>query len=158
NSSFAECELDAGWNRTGNHWHIHVSGLPDNFRFGWRAAGPNGPQHRYNPEDVLIDPAATTIVGSSKWGQGTARDRKHSTRRSLFHIGPHFDWRDDRPPLMPSEDSIIYELNVRGFTCHATSGVEQPGTFAGLTEKIQYLRNLGITAVELLPIHEFEES
>src|SRR5439155_13789535 len=68
-----------------------------------------------------------------------------------------FDWQEDAPLLIPLEDSIIYELHVRGFTCHPTSGVSVPGTFAGLLDKVRYLKGLGVTAVELLPVHEFDE-
>src|SRR4029079_2681422 len=68
-----------------------------------------------------------------------------------------FDWRDDAPPLTPLEDSVVYELHVRGFTCHPSAAVSHPGTFAGLIDKIPYLQWLGVTAVELLPIHEFDE-
>ena len=81
---------------------------------------------------------------------------KGTTRRSLFFRRP-FDWREDAPLLTPLEDTIIYELHVRGFTCHPSGGVSRPGTFAGLVEKIPYLQKLGITAVELLPVHEFDE-
>src|SRR5262249_45692516 len=77
-------------------------------------------------------------------------------RRSLF-FRRSFDWRQDGPPLTPLEDSIIYEVHVRGFTCHPSAGVSKPGTFAGLIEKIPYLKELGVTAVELLPVHEFDE-
>src|SRR5262249_15970516 len=68
-----------------------------------------------------------------------------------------FNWREDMPPRTALEDSLIYELHVRGFTCHPTSGVAHPGTFAGLSEKIPYLKWLGFTAGETLPIHEFDE-
>src|SRR5690606_7582888 len=69
-----------------------------------------------------------------------------------------FHWQEDAPPLTPLEDTIIYELHVRGLTCHPTAAVAHPGTFAGLIEKIPYLQALGVTAVELLPIHEFDET
>ena len=68
-----------------------------------------------------------------------------------------FDWREDVPPRIPLEDSVIYEMHVRGFTRHPSAGVAHPGTFSGLVEKIPYLQWLGVTAVELLPIHEFDE-
>src|SRR5262249_10283113 len=80
-----------------------------------------------------------------------------TSRLSLFHRRPAYDWADDGPPRTPLEDSIIYELHVRGFTAHPSSGVAAPGTFRGLIEKIPYLKRLGVTAVELLPVHEFDE-
>jgi len=108
------------------------------------------------------DPAATALSEGARWGGGSrSLDDVHnqvhaSTRRSLFIRRP-YDWRGDAPVLTPLEDSIIYELHVRGFTCHPNAAVSKPGTFAGLTEKIPYLKKLGVTAVELLPIHEFDE-
>jgi glycogen operon protein len=158
-------------NRTGDHWHIQVKGLPPTFRYGWRVDGPRGGGHRFNPRIVLLDPASTALADGVVWGGGTLRiadgrlhnDQKQpvissgTTRRSLFFRRP-FDWHEDVPPLTPLEDSIIYELHVRGFTCHPSSGVSKPGTFAGLIEKIPYLQRLGVTAVELLPVHEFDEN
>ena len=92
-------------------------------------------------------------------GAGTCEaDPQRTGRRSLFYRGRRYDWGDDAPPLTPLEDTIIYELHVRGFTCHPSRGVAHPGTFAGLVEKIPYLKWLGVTAVELLPVHEFDEN
>jgi glycogen operon protein len=151
----AEVSLHPRRNRTGDHWHVLVSGLPPRFRYGWRVAGPAGPTHRFDPSLVLLDPSATTLTGGSVWGQEPDEDRG-TRRRSLFLRRP-FDWQEDMPPLTPLEDSVIYELHVRGFTRHPSAGVAHPGTFAGLVEKIPYLHWLGVTAVELLPIHEFDE-
>lgn len=159
----AELPLDRLKNRTGDHWHITVGGLPRAFRYGWRVDGPQGGGHRFDPQVVLIDPASTALSDGAGWGRsvdrlGPSDDalHLHTHRRSLFarHV---FDWQEDEPPRIPMSDSIIYELHVRGFTCHPSSGVKNPGTFAGLIEKIPYLKELGITAVELLPIHEYDE-
>jgi isoamylase len=152
----AEIALDPSKNRTGSHWHIEVAGLPPAFRYGWRVAGPKGQGHRFDPSIVLLDPAATVLSGGAVWGESREPEPHCSVRHSLF-FRRSFDWREDVPPRTPLPDSIIYELHVRGFTCHASSGVTKPGTFAGLIEKIPYLKSLGITAVELLPIHEFDE-
>lgn len=157
NEPFTEIPLDPRIHRTGNHWHIHIARLPPAFRYGFRVDGPRGPLHRYDPRHVLLDPAATTVAGGGMWGNCPETDAKSTNRRSLFRAGPHFDWADDHPPLIPAEDSIIYELHVRGFTCHPSSGVRHPGTFAGLAEKLPYLADLGVTAIELLPVHEFDE-
>src|SRR5205807_2681993 len=108
------------------------------------------------PNIVLLDPAATGVSNGAFWGKSPELERDRTRRRSLFVRRP-FDWREDQPPRVPLEDSIIYELHVRGFTCHPSSGVAHPGTFAGLAEKVPYLQSLGVTAVELLPIHEFDE-
>src|SRR5208337_2064036 len=153
----AEINLDPHKNRTGNHWHILVAGLPPAFRYGWRVDGPNGEGHRFNRDFILIDPSATALSDGAAWGQYIEPDSRSTHRRSLF-FRRTFNWQEDDPPLTPLEDSVIYELHVRGFTCHPSSGVAHPGTFAGLIEKIPYFQSLGVTAVELLPIHEFDES
>jgi glycogen operon protein len=153
----AELTLDPHLNRTGNHWHILVGGLPETFCYGWHVDGPKGRGHRFDPGILLIDPAATALSDGAVWGRSKDPDICYSTRRSLFIRKPH-RWGNDVPPLTPVADSIIYELHVRGFTCHPSARVKHPGTFAGLIEKIPYLKELGVTAVELLPVHEFEEN
>jgi glycogen operon protein len=155
----AEITLHPRKHRTGDHWHVLIGGLPQTFRYGWRVDGPRGPGNFFNPDQILLDPAATALADGAIWGIPSdlpGRRRHRSSKRSLFYRKP-FNWQEDAPPLTPLEDSIIYELHVRGFTCHASSGVKSPGTFAGLVEKIPYLQWLGVTAVELLPIHEFDE-
>ncbi len=152
----AEIALHPRRNRTGRHWHILVQGLPPSFCYGWRVDGPRGPGHCFDPTLVLIDPAARALSGGAVWGRSDEPDQRHTTRRSVF-LPRSFNWQEDAPHLTPLEDSLIYELHVRGYTCHASSGVRYPGTFAGLIEKIPYLKALGVTAVELLPIHEFDE-
>ena len=160
-----EIALHPHENRTGNHWHILVGGLPPQFRYGWRVDGPPGHGHRYNPKLVLIDPSATALSDGAEWGRPAESDEnvpavppatRCTARRSLF-FRRHYNWDGDAPPLTPLEDSIIYELHVRGFTCHPSSGVGQSRHLRGLVEKIPYLKELGVTAVELLPIHEFDE-
>jgi glycogen operon protein len=154
-----EVKLDHRYHRTGDHWHLLVGGLPIAFRYGWRVDGPRGPTHRYDPTVVLFDPAATMLSDGAVWGGNREPDPYRTRRRSVYFRGPRrYDWREDTPPVVPLEDSLIYELHVRGFTCHPSSGVSLPGTYAGLVEKIPYLKDLGVTAVELLPIHEFDEN
>ncbi len=152
-----ELVLDPRSHRTGDHWHLLVQGLPDSFRFGWRVNGPTGTRHRYDPKLILLDPAATMLSDGADWGATCESDPLRTGRRSVFHRLTRYDWQDDAPPLRQMEDSIIYELHVRGFTWHPSAGVSAPGTFRGLIEKIPYLKWLGVTAVELLPIHEFDE-
>jgi isoamylase len=157
-----EVPLDPRMNRTGDHWHILIAGLPPAFKYGWRVDGPHGGGHRYNPDNILLDPSATAISDGARWGwsaDGTGfrtPAQRGTVRRSLF-FRRAFRWGEDVPPLVPFEDSIIYELHVRGFTCHPSSGLARSGTFAALAERIPYLKELGVTAVELLPIHEFDE-
>jgi glycogen operon protein len=153
----AEITLDPRKHRTGDHWHIQVGGLPPAFRYGWRVDGPRGRGHRFDPSIVLLDPAATALSDGVTWGAGEPLPVGRGTNRRSLFFRRSFDWREDVPPLTPLEDSVIYELHVRGFTCHPSSGVARPGTFAGLVEKIPHLQRLGVTAVELLPVHEFDE-
>ncbi len=155
----AEIALDKRKHRTGDLWHIQVAGLPSEFRYGWRVNGPAGGGNRFNSSLILLDPSCTAVSDGTSWGANGHHFNSPAGgthRRSLFFRRP-YDWREDVPPLTPLEDSIIYELHVRGFTVHPSSGVAKPGTFAGLAEKIPYLHALGITAVELLPVFEFDE-
>jgi glycogen operon protein len=154
--SLAEIALHPRRNRTGDHWHVLVAGLPPAFSYGWRVDGPRGPGDSYDPDVVLLDPSATALSNGARWGESTELHPHISSRRSLYLRRP-FHWQEDVPPLTALEDTIVYELHVRGFTCHASSGVAHPGTFAGLAEKVPYLQSLGVTAVELLPVHEFDE-
>jgi glycogen operon protein len=155
NEPMAEIVLHPRRNRTGDHWHVLVAGLPPAFTYGWRVDGPHGAGNFYDPARVLMDPSATALSGNSRWGE-TCEGQPDSSRRSLY-LRRSFHWQEDVPPLVPLEDSIIYEVHVRGYTCHSSSGVSHPGTFTGLMEKLPYLRELGVTAVELLPVHEFDE-
>ncbi|MSU80554.1 MAG: glycogen debranching enzyme GlgX [Gemmataceae bacterium] len=157
----AEISLDYRKNRTGDIWHIHVADLPKVFRYGWRVDGPVGGGHRFDPNLILLDPSCTAISDGTHWGcNGNyfngGNQARGTHRRSLFYRRP-YDWRKDEPMVTPIEDSVIYELHVRGFTASTTAMVSKPGTFLGLVEKIPYLRQLGVTAVELLPVFEFDE-
>jgi len=155
--ALAEIALHPRRNRTGDHWHVRVTGLPKSFRYGWRVDGPVGPEHRYDPEMVLLDPSCTMLSGAATWGKSIETNLHISARRSVYHRQP-YNWQEDEPPLTPLENTLIYEMHVRGFTVHPSSLVAHPGTFAGVAEKIPYLKSLGVTAVELLPIHEFDEN
>ncbi len=166
--------LDSSKNRTGDIWHIHIDGFPDDWGYGWRFTGPYSPDktgHRFNPNKLLIDPYAKALKGSFTWDSPTLLgyeldhdDLSFSTEDSApfvpkcLVVRDDFDWEDDRPPRTPLKDSIIYEVHVKGFTCSGTSSVKHPGTYSGFMEKIPYLKELGVTAVELLPIFEFNEN
>jgi glycogen operon protein len=152
----AEVTLHPRRNRTGDHWHVQVGGLPPAFGYGWRVDGPREPGSRFDPAAVLLDPSATALSNGAHWGRPAESRPDRTSRRSVFLRRP-FNWQEDAPLATPLEDSVLYELHVRGFTCHPTSLSAAPGTFAGLAEKIPYLKSLGVTAVELLPIHEFDE-
>jgi len=159
-----EFELDPQINRTGDIWHIELEGATEGLLFLWRVDGPNAPEqgHRFNPAIPLLDPWAQALAGEYKWEIGQSIDAGAPVGQPPSYLSPKclavkndFDWRGDRHPGIPLQESIIYELHVRGFTRHPSSGTEHPGTFLGLIEKIDYLKTLGVTAVELLPIHEF---
>jgi isoamylase len=153
-----ELPLDPRVNRTGDIWHVLVRGVDFGVAYCWRfdrKPNSNPKIHRYDSNFLLLDPYAQAIVGGEEWG--FQREKLQRVRRCI--VPDHdFDWENDQPLNIPLADSIIYEMHVRGFTQSPTSGVEKKGTFAGLIEKIPYLQSLGVTAVELLPVNEFEES
>ncbi|MEP7290629.1 MAG: glycogen debranching protein GlgX [Chloroflexota bacterium] len=130
---------------------------PDEFEYGYRINGPNQPEagHRFDSTKILLDPYAKSITGRGLWKQpaDSAADFPNRGRISV----PYFDWKGDRPLGTPMEDLIIYEMHVRGFTAHPSSAVKSPGTYAGLIEKIPYLRQLGVNCVELMPVFDFDE-
>lgn len=150
---YLEIELHPERDRTGQIWHLWIGGLAPDVEYCWRLdmrPNPNPEIHRFDPERFLLDPYAQVLVGGEQWGVSAER------RCALPH--DHFDWEMDRPLNVPLSESVIYELHVRGFTRHESSGVSAPGTYLGLSEKIPYLKKLGVTAVELLPVYEFEEA
>lgn len=158
-----EVKLDPVINRTGDIWHILVHDLAPNLRYGYRLAGPWDPDkagHRFG-NHLLLDPYAKALTGGTDWGkryvrQGPANPASSFQRRCCL-VADEFEWEGDHPLNIPLQDSIIYEMHVRGFTRHPSSGVDHPGTYQGVIDKIPYLKELGVTAVELLPITEFNE-
>lgn len=152
-----EFPLDPVKNRTGDIWHILVENLSQPFKYGYRIGGPFDPDksgHFFDDNVILIDPYAKALTSSS-WGE----DRDCLGQQPCCLMGKTvYDWEGDRLLETPLKDSVIYEMHVRGFTAHRSSGVTHPGTFAGVTEKIPYLKELGITAVELMPVTEFNEN
>jgi isoamylase len=148
----ADIPLDPVCNRTGDHWHIRVDGLPEEFCYGYRVDGPRDNGHRYDPNIILIDPGSRALSCARPFGEGGSLPRRSLMAESML------DRETVVNPRTPLEDTIIYELHVRGYTIHQSSGVKRPGTYLGLTEKIDYLKDLGITAVELLPVDEFDEN
>ncbi len=160
--------LDPSLNRTGDIWHVFLRGADPSLRWGWRLDGPNDPArgHRFEPGLTLLDPYAKVITGGSRWGQADFRTRflvdddsePPYLRRCALPPQVEFDWEGDVPLRTPMAETVIYELHVRGYTAHASAQVGHPGTFHGLQEKIPYLRGLGVTAVELMPVFEFNEN
>ncbi len=151
----AEFPLESRYNRTGDVWHTFIAGLDPGIGYGYRMNGPKGPSHCFNPDILLADPYAVALHSPSLWG-GTELPSPDFFRRAVV-LQHEYDWEFDQPINRPLADSVIYELHVRGFTRHPSSHTIHPGTFRGVIEKIPYLKTLGITAVELLPVAEFDE-
>jgi len=166
--------LDAARNKTGDIWHVWLDGIRPGQLYGFRIAGPYAPHagHRFNPNKLVVDPCARAIVPM------VSRDRRPSlgydpsspeTDLSFSDVDnassaakcviPYedFDWRGDQPLRLPWSSTVIYELHVRGFTIDSSARVSAPGTYRGLVEKIPHLKSLGITAVELMPVQEFDD-
>ncbi len=142
--------------RIGNVYSMIVFDLDiEEFEYAFRVDGPYEPEHGllFDRNKILLDPYARAVTGQSKWGVRPQRKCPYKSRV----VANDFDWGTSRLPLIPMSDMIIYELHVRGFTQHFSSGVQNPGTFAGLADKIPYLLELGVNAVELMPIFEFDE-
>jgi len=172
-SDFTEIALDPFLNKTGDVWHIWIEGLSEGQVYGYRISGEYDPAngHRFNENKLLIDPYSRAITGNFIWDLSKAcgielNVSNEAESFSTVDSGPYvprsivINGRNEivkSPIRIPENDLIIYELHVKGFTAHRSSKVNFPGTFKGLTEKIPYLKELGINAVELLPIQEFDE-
>jgi len=146
--------------RLGNVVSMLVLGLDyQDIEYGYRVDGPYEPTegHRFDNSKILLDPYAKCIGGRDIWGVASREDDIYPYRAQI--LADDFDWEDDRPLEIPPEDLIIYEMHVRGFTRHCSSGIKEElrGTFAGIQEKIPYLKELGVNCVELMPIFEFDE-
>ena len=131
----------------------------ENIEYGYRMDGPNNFQegHWFDKTKILLDPYAKIIGGRDVWGKTPDWNNIYQHRGRIAF--DDFDWEDDRPLEIPSEDLIIYEMHVRGFTRHPSSGIKDRhrGTFAGIRDKIPYLKELGVNCIELMPIFEFDE-
>lgn len=144
--------------RIGNVFSMIVFGLKiDEFEYAYCLDGPYDPEKGliFDKSKYILDPYAKAVTGQSEWG--VRRIYEPDCLYKSRVVRNNFDWGNCKQPLIPIKDNIIYELHVRGFTKDASSGVSHPGTFAGLMEKIPYLKELGINAVELMPIFEFDE-
>ncbi|MCC7370194.1 MAG: glycogen debranching protein GlgX [Chloroflexi bacterium] len=158
---FQTVKLSAAMHRTFHFWHCHIRDLPAGTQYAYRVDGPwdpHGRGFRFNPNKVVIDPYAKGIT-TSLWDRGAActpDDNVGQSMRGVVLDISDYDWEGDTPLNRPMSETIVYEMHVGGFTKSPTASVTNPGTFSGIHEKIPYLKALGVTAVELLPIHQFD--
>jgi len=165
--------LDPQYNRSGDIWHLLVDNIGPGILYAWRVDGPYALEqgHRFNRYKILLDPYAIALAGTDRWdfscargdagaGQITPRSSEDDIAAKPRCLLPdaQFDWAGDRLPGHPWSETVIYETHVRGLTVHPSSSVQHPGTFLGIVEKIPYFQDLGVTAIELLPVQEFYEN
>lgn len=155
--------LDARKHRTHNYWHVFVPELTHGQIYAYRAFGPSVPAEglRFDFKKPMLDPYARCIAIPDRYDRWAARrpgDNTATAMKSVAIDPGAYDWEGDQPLQRPFSQTVIYEMHVRGFTRNENSGVpaEKRGTFAGVIEKIPYLKDLGITAVELLPVFQFD--
>ncbi len=155
--------LDPVSNRRYHYWHSFVSGIAPGQLYGYRVLGPSAPERglRFDASKVLLDPYGRGVVIPKHYSRELAcreGDNAATAMKSVVVDPNAYDWEGDLPLNLPAARTIIYEMHVRGFTRHPSSGVGEKtrGTYAGLVEKIPYLKDLGITAVELLPVFQFD--
>jgi len=155
--------LDSAANRTYHYWHVFVPGIKPGQLYGYRVRGPSEPERglRFDPAKVLLDPYGRGVVVPKAYDREAAHrpgDNATTAMKSVVVDSSDYDWQGDEPLRLPSARTVIYEMHVRGFTRHPSSGLSDRsrGTYAGLIEKIPYLQDLGITAVELLPVFQFD--
>ena len=146
----SEIALDPQQNLTGSIWHIAIQGLPEEFLYGYQVY-----VDAESAWELVTDPYAISLDTPIHWGEENFK--KGLTPLARFFNKKPFDWENSKRPHVAWRDPIIYEMHVRGFTQHPSSKVKWPGSYLGLIEKIPYLVELGINAIELLPIHLFNE-
>jgi glycogen operon protein len=155
--------LDPSANRTYYYWHVFVPNIRPGQLYGYRVEGPFDPSSgmRFDSAKLLLDPYGRGVMVPSAYDRAAARhpgDNTGTAMKSVVVDVSAYDWEGDAPLQRPSSRTIVYEMHVRGFTRHPSAGLPEQtrGTFAGLIEKIPYLQRLGITAVELLPVFQFD--
>jgi glycogen operon protein len=160
----SEIELNPDVHRLGDLWHIHVHDAHPGQYYLYRMEGPAEGAHArfYDPHQWLLDPYALAVSGAQHWGDtfGLRAGEQPRNGRAFpkgVIVQNEFDWEEDSPPHTPLSESIVYETSLRGYTAHPSADTAYPGTYRGFIDKIPYLRDLGITAVEFLPIQEFNE-
>ena len=157
-------DLDPHTQRTYHYWHAFVPGIGAGQLYGYRVHGPFAPQEglRFDAEKVLMDPYAKCVAAPPRGSRAAASSQGDNAALAVKSVVTDpcaYDWEDDRPPRTPFAKTVIYEMHVGNFTRHPNSGVHasRRGTFAGLIDKIPYLKDLGVSALELLPVFAFDE-
>jgi len=150
-------------NRTAYYWHVFVDQIGDGQLYGWRVNGPWRPYEgtHFDADKVLLDPYSREVVLGpryDRWAAARPGSNLHCCAKSVVVDLQNYDWEGDMSPQHPMSRSVIYEMHVGGFTRDKSSGLAADirGTYAGLIHKIPYLKSLGITAVELLPVFQFD--
>ena len=156
---FKVLPLSPSHNRTGQIWHILVPNLPPYTRYAYRVDGPATIGNRFDPHKVLLDPYAKAIDTTFYQREQACypEDNLLTSVRGIILPKQDFVWDDDHLPKVPLAQTVIYELHVRGFTQDKSSGCQFPGTFAGVSEKLSYLKELGVTTLELMPVNAFDD-
>ncbi|NLV73484.1 MAG: glycogen debranching protein GlgX [Chloroflexi bacterium] len=154
--------LDPLVNKTYYYWHIFIPGIGIGQRYAYRVDGPYRPEEgmRFDRSKVLLDPYARGVSYGDNWSRaaaGSSGDNAIQALKAVVTNGETYDWQRDTPLRRPLSQTVIYEMHLRGFTADPSSGVKAPGTFSGMQEKIAYLQELGVTAVELMPITQYDE-
>ncbi len=154
-------KLDPKLNRTGDIWHVFVAGLKAGALYLYQVDGPFESEkgHRFNGKNWLYDPKAKALTEGSLF-KNLNSDKTcplEKMPKCVVVDNASYEWNDDKPLGIPLNKSIIYEMHVKGFTASPSSQVKHPGTYRGVIEKLPYLKELGITAIELLPVQEFDE-
>ena len=164
-------------NKTDDIWHIYIYGIKKGQLYGYSISQSGNfktyKEHKYNPNKLLLDPYAKAVTESCNWNYSNAygydinsidglnsfsKEKNYELAiKSIVIDENDFNWGNDKPLNLPWKDTIIYEMHVKGFTFDRSSNVKYPGTYLGVIEKIPYLKELGISAVELLPVFEFNE-
>jgi len=166
-----EHKLSPEKNRTGDTWHIMLPDIDRSLLYAFRVVGPNDEVSRFRPAGCVVDPWAELVISRNKWGalaEGPAYGQEGvlglsetwpQFAASLPRPRGEYDWEGDRPLNLAMEDVVIYEMHVRGFTQHPSSGLpdHERGTFKGAVKKLSHVARMGFTAVELMPIQEFNE-
>jgi glycogen operon protein len=174
-SPYIEIPLNKMGSKTGDVWHCFIKGLKAGACYLYRVDGPYHPERglRFNQHKALIDPYAKALTRLDKWDlknslgfdpSSSMGDLSFSGENNLLSLprcividDDDFDWQGDAPLNYPLRFSVLYETHIKGLTAHPDSGVQHPGTYLGVIEKIPYFKDLGVTSLEFLPIQEFNE-